>query len=231
MYDFHTHTFLSDGVLSPIELIRRAFVRGYKAMAVTDHVGIGNLEWVVKTLVKDCAAATKRWDILAVPGVEITHVPKEDIGLVAREAKRLGARVVTVHGETIVEPVEPGTNDAAVRSDAVDILAHPGLIAYEHARLAAEKGVYLEVSARKGHSLTNGHVVKVAKAAGAAMVLDSDAHEPDDLLTPELTRKIAAGAGLSDGEARAVLQLNPQKLLAKLGLGPMPVSQSQSAAP
>ena len=62
------------------------------------------------------------------------------------------------------------------------------------------------------------------------MVLDSDAHEPDDLLTPELTRKIAAGAGLTDEEARAVLQLNPQKLLAKLGLSPMPVSQSQSAA-
>ena len=38
MYDFHTHTFLSDGVLSPIELIRRALVRGYKAMAITDHV-------------------------------------------------------------------------------------------------------------------------------------------------------------------------------------------------
>ena len=41
MYDFHTHTFLSDGVLSPMELIRRAHVRGYRAMAVTDHVGLG----------------------------------------------------------------------------------------------------------------------------------------------------------------------------------------------
>jgi len=76
MYDFHTHTFLSDGVLSPIELIRRALVRGYKAIGVTDHVGIGNIEYVVKTLVVDCANATDRWDILAMPGVEITHVPK-----------------------------------------------------------------------------------------------------------------------------------------------------------
>ena len=200
MYDFHTHTFLSDGVLSPTELIRRALVRGYRAIAVTDHVGVGNLELVVKTLVKDCAEATKRWDILALPGVEITHVPKEDIDLVARAAKDLGARLVTVHGETIVEPVEPGTNDAAVRSASVDILAHPGLISYDDARLAAERGVYLEMSARKGHSLTNGHVAKVAKKAGAGMVLDSDAHEPDDLLTPELTRNIAAGAGLTDGD-------------------------------
>lgn len=230
MYDFHTHTFLSDGVLSPIELIRRAVVRGYKAIGVTDHVGVGNLEWVVKTLVKDCAEATKRWDIVAVPGVEITHVPKEDIDLVARTAKELGARLVTVHGETIVEPVEPGTNEAALRSPAVDILAHPGLISYEDARLGAEKGVFLEVSARRGHSLTNGHVVRMAKLAGASLVLDSDAHQPEDLLTPELTLNIALGAGLTSEEAHVVLQLNPRSLLARLGVSFDPAPQPRSVA-
>ena len=90
MFDFHTHTFLSDGVLSPIELIRRARAVGYEVMAITDHVGYGNVEYVVKTLVTDCHAASQRWDILALPGVEITHVPKEDIDAVARDAKRLG---------------------------------------------------------------------------------------------------------------------------------------------
>ena len=217
MYDFHTHTFLSDGVLSPIELIRRALVRGYTAMAVTDHVGMGNVEYVVKTLVVDCEQATKRWDILALPGVEITHVPKEDIDLVARTAKGMGAKLVAVHGETPVEPVEPGTNDAALRSEFVDVLAHPGLITYEEARLAAEMGIYLEVSARKGHSLANGHVAKTAKDAGAITVLDSDAHEPDDLLTPDIRQKVARGAGLSDDEVHALLEINPRRLLAKLG--------------
>ncbi len=231
MYDFHTHTFLSDGVLSPIELIRRAVVRGYKAIGVTDHVGVGNLEWVVKTLVKDCAEATKRWDIVAVPGVEITHVPKEDIDMVARAAKELGARLVTVHGETIVEPVEPGTNEAALRSPAVDILAHPGLISYEDARLGAEKGIFLEVSARRGHSLTNGHVVRMAKLAGASLVLDSDAHEPEDLLTPELTLSIALGAGLTSEEAHAVLQLNPRILLTRLGVSFGKPPQPRDVAP
>jgi len=217
MYDFHTHTFLSDGVLSPIELIRRALVRGYRAMAVTDHVGVGNLEYVIKTLIKDCAQASERWDIVALPGVEITHVPKNDIKMVAQAAKALGAKLVAVHGETIVEPVELGTNEAAIRSGAVDILAHPGLISYDDAKLAAENGVYLEVSARKGHSLTNGHVVKTARDAGAYTVLDSDAHEPDDLLTVELTHKIAKGAGLSDEDAQVLLQVNPQNLLKRLG--------------
>ena len=125
MYDFHTHTFLSDGVLSPIELIRRAYCIGYQVMAITDHVGVGNVEYVVKTLVKDCRLASERWDILALPGVEITHVPKDDIDLVAREAKELGARLVVVHGETIVEPVEPGTNRAAISSGYVDTPGSP----------------------------------------------------------------------------------------------------------
>ncbi|MBM3942737.1 MAG: histidinol phosphate phosphatase domain-containing protein [SAR202 cluster bacterium] len=228
MYDFHTHTFLSDGVLSPIELIRRALVRGYKAIGVTDHVGVGNLEMVVKTLVKDCAQATQRWDILAVPGVEVTHVPKDDIDQVARAAKELGAKLVTVHGETIVEPVEPGTNAAALRSPSVDVLAHPGLISYEDAQLAAANGVFLEVSARKGHSFTNGHVVRMAKLAGATMVLDSDAHEPQDLLTPELCQGVALGAGLTADEAHALLNNNPQALLTRLGLGAKPARQSKS---
>lgn len=220
MYDFHTHTFLSDGVLSPIELIRRALVCGYKAMAITDHVGLGNIEYVLNTLVIDCAQATKRWDILVLPGVEITHVPKQDIDLVARTAKAMGAKIVAVHGETVVEPVEPGTNEAAVRSASVDILAHPGLISLDVARLAAERGVYLEVSARKSHAYANGHVAKIAKEAGASLVLDSDAHEPDDLLTPEFMLKVAKGAGLDDDEIHALLQRNPRDLLEKVGFGP-----------
>ena len=222
MYDFHTHTFLSDGELSPIELIRRAYVRGYEAMAVTDHVGVGNLELVVKTLVTDCGAASSRWDILVLPGVEITHVPKEDIDMVARTAKELGARIVVVHGETIVEPVEPGTNHAAVSSGAVDVLAHPGLIEYDDARLAAERGVFLEVSARKGHSLANGHVVKMAFETGALTLLDSDAHAPEDLLTTELTEKVALGAGLTPEGAQVLLESNPRSLLKRLGVSLVP---------
>ena len=218
MFDFHTHTFLSDGVLSPVELIRRARAIGYEVMAITDHVGYGNVEYVVKTLVHDCQAASQRWDILALPGVEITHVPKEDIDMVARDAKQLGARIVIVHGETIVEPVEPGTNHAAIASDYVDILAHPGLIELEDALLAARRGVYLEISARKGHSLANGHIVKMAIEAHAPTVLDSDAHEPGDLLTPDFADAIALGAGLEKKQAQTLLRENPKALLQKLGV-------------
>lgn len=219
MFDFHTHTFLSDGVLSPVELIRRAHhVNGYRVMAVTDHVGHGNLEFVLKTLIKDCEVASKRWDILALPGVEITHTPKEDIDYLARAAREMGAKVVNVHGETITEPVDPGTNYAAVSSQHVDILAHPGLITPEEAKIAADHGVFLEVSAKKGHGTANGHVVRMAKQAGARMVLDSDAHQPDDLLTREFAMKVAIGSGLDEEEAKALLENGPRELLKRIGV-------------
>ena len=126
-------------------------------------MGHGNVEYVVKTLAVDCEMASRRWDILALPSVEITHVPKDDIDLVARTAKEMGAKLVAVHGET---PVEPGTNEEAIRSPWVDVLAHSGLITVDEARLAAERGVRLEVSARRGHSFANDHVVKAAREAG-----------------------------------------------------------------
>lgn len=209
MYDFHTHTFLSDGVLSPIELVRRCLHIGYKVMAITDHVGPGNLEFILQSLKRDCEMAEKRWDIKVMPGVEITHTPKEDIDRLALEARNLGAIVVNVHGETIMEPVEPGTNMAAVSSKHVDILAHPGLITKEEAEIAASNGIYLEVSGRKGHGLSNGHVVKTAKVAKASLILDSDAHAPEDLMTREYATKVARGAGLTTQETNLLLDKSP----------------------
>ena len=218
MFDFHTHTFLSDGVLSPIELIRRAIHIGYRVMAITDHVGPGNVEFILKTLIADCEMANSRWDILALPGVEITHTPSEDIDRLARECRRLGAVVVNVHGETITEPVVEGTNLAAVSSSEVDILAHPGLITLDEARIAAANGVFLEVSGRKGHGMANGHVVQTARTAGARLVLDSDAHAPEDLLSRDFAMKVARGSGLDLEDAVSLLDSAPFDLLDRVGV-------------
>ena len=215
LFDFHTHTFLSDGVLSPIELMRRAAANGYTAMAVTDHAGINDQERVLEILVKECAEATENMGLTVVPGVELTHVPPHRIGEAARRAKANGARIVLVHGETIKEPVAKGTNRAALESPDVDILVHPGMITEEEADIARQAGIYLELSARAGHSLTNGHVARTAMAVGASLVVDSDGHAPGDLLTEELARQIVIGAGLTEEEFTLILETNPMALLAK----------------
>ncbi len=216
VYDFHTHTFLSDGSLSPVELARRAYVQGYKALAITDHAGLGTLERVIKELREDCSLASKRWDIFVIPGVELTHIPSAEISQIAKRAKDLGAQIVVVHGETIVEPVEEGTNAAALRSPYVDILAHPGLIKREEVGLSVQSHIFLELSARRGHSLTNGHLARIALALGAPLLLNSDAHEPEDLLTEVLARRIAQGAGLREDQIETLIEKNPKMLLERI---------------
>lgn len=216
IYDFHAHTCLSDGELSPVELIRRALVSDYRAIALADHCGPGELPSLIEKTVADCALARAHWNILAIPGVELTHLPPQAIALTARRAKEIGAWLVVVHGETITEPVAPGTNLAALESPHVDILAHPGLLTLEEAQEAAARGIFLEISARHGHSLTNGHVAKLALQAGAKLLLNSDAHAKSDLLTASWARNISRGAGLDKGKIREMLLLNPRALLRRI---------------
>lgn len=219
LYDFHTHSFLSDGVLLPSELIRRAQVKGYGVIAVTDHAGPGNVEEVVDALRRECEVVNRYWQITALPGVELTHIPAASIPEVARRARAAGAAVINVHGETVVEPVEPGTNRAAIDCDEVDVLAHPGLLSAQDAARAAARGCFLEVSARRGHGFANGHVVRTALAAGAALLLNSDSHAPEDLLSPEFARTVLLGAALPESELHTVLEVNPGRLVQRLRAG------------
>ena len=211
MIDLHTHSIFSDGVLVPSELVHRAEVLGIKAIGITDHADASNLDFIIPRIVAVSERLNRVNQIKTVPGIELTHIPPSHIGPLAEQARSLGAKIVVVHGETIVEPVVPGTNRAALAAD-IDILAHPGLISEEEVVMAAEKGVYLEISARKGHSLTNGHVAKLAKKHGAKLVLNSDAHEPSDLITEQQARKIVLGAGLSEDDF-VRMQKNAESLL------------------
>lgn len=215
--DFHSHTTLSDGSLTPIELIRRAHASGYRAIALTDHSGPGTMERIIRETIADCALARKSWDIIAIPGIELTHLPPGAIAQTAQRAKELGAQIVIVHGETIVEPVELGTNLAALNCPYVDILAHPGLLTLEQAQLAARNGTLLEVTARQGHCLTNGLVALLAEKSGAKLILDSDSHQPSDLLTLPLAEAIIQGTGLAFPEGFQAITTNAQRLLARLG--------------
>lgn len=216
LYDFQTQSFLSDGVLSPIELIRRAHVNGYTAMAITDHAGVGGVDQLLKRLMEDCRLAQEEWGIHVFPGVELTHLPPRVIPDAVKRARDAGAALILVHGETPVEPVEPGTNLAAVQCDDVDVLGHPGLITEEAAALAAEHGVFLELSSRRGHSLANGHVTREAARTGALLLVNSDAHQPEDLLTEETAWTTARGAGLDEKSARVALEDNPRILIERL---------------
>ena len=215
--DLHMHSLFSDGELLPSELARRAANLNHEVIAITDHVDYSNVEQIpqIQKAIDDINA---NWNIKVVLGAEVTHVPTESIDGVAKKAKDLGAQIVVVHGETLNEPVIEGTNYAAVNSEYVDILGHPGLITYEEAQIAKENGIYLEISARSGHCLWNGHVANIASEVGNKLLVNTDTHSPDNLITFEKSYEIALGAGLSKKEAMAAIVDNPRELLKSKGI-------------
>jgi putative hydrolase len=221
LYNFHSHTTLSDGKLSPLELLRWAVSRGYSALGVTDHAGLAELDWLADQLGTSCRVAQEEWGIEAIPGVELTHLPPSRIALAAQRAKAAGLEIVVVHGETPVEPVLPGTNRAALESPHVDVLGHPGLLTEEEARMAAQRGIFIEITSRRGHSLANGLVAQRALAAGARLILDSDTHDPGDLWDSQFAHTVLRGAGVPEDRLDEILVQNPRLLLERLGRTPV----------
>ena len=213
--DFHMHTTMSDGELLPMELIRRAAYADHRAVALTDHTSFSNIDWIVESVTRDCKKA-EAWGIEAIPGVELTHVPVKYLDDAIKRSRKAGAELIVIHGETLVEPVEKGTNLKAVSNPEVDILAHPGMLTIDEAEIAAKNGVFLEVSCRKGHSLANGHVVAMAREAKAKMLVNTDAHSPDDLSSMAFANTVARGAGMAPEEIRDALVTHPEEILKSL---------------
>ena len=240
-YDFHTHTVFSDGGMIPAGLMQRALVRGCLGLAITDHVDSSNLEWAFENLLKfveelgqewqpdivPAGAATtaplntldsdtldKNWHLPLIPGVELTSVPPRKIETLAQKARSLGAKWIVVHGETIMEPVAPGTNRAAIEA-GVDLLSHPGLITAEDAARAAELGVHLEITTHKGHGMANGWVAQRARESGAKLLLNTDCHISAEILDAKQRRAIAFGAGMTAREVDRIWQ-NGRQIIARI---------------
>jgi len=196
MYNLHCHSLLSDGVLLPSEIAMRYMALGYQAIAITDHVDYSNIKSTINSILEFTQNWPKHFPIKVLPGIELTHLPLEQFKPLAKLARLQGIKIIVAHGETTVEPVLKGTNQAALRAD-IDILAHPGLITPADIRLASKKGIFLEVSTRKGHSNANAHVVRGALKAKARIILNTDSHLPEDIISSKEVNKFALKAGLS----------------------------------
>ncbi|MBK5112783.1 MAG: histidinol phosphate phosphatase domain-containing protein [Candidatus Heimdallarchaeota archaeon] len=213
--DFHTHSFLTDGVLLPIEQLRRAFIHGHVGYGITDHVSLSTLD-VIPKLIEDCKLATKHWGILALPGVEVTHVPVNAIEEVVEKSIEMGALIVVVHGETIAEPVEPGTNLKATQCKDVDILANPGLLTKDVADQCKKNNVFVEITSNRTHSITNGHVAKIGKESQVKFIQNTDTHSPGDMKSYEEGERILIASGFSKKESNVILQDNIREFLSRI---------------
>jgi len=71
--DLHTHSTMSDGVLSPTDLVELAYRRGVRILALTDHD-------VTDGLPEAFAAAARHPDMTLIPGIEMsTDVPGNEV--------------------------------------------------------------------------------------------------------------------------------------------------------
>ncbi len=196
MIDLHVHSVFSDGELLPSEIARRMAEKGVEAFAITDHADFTNIRFILENLLK-ILEFKDAYEIEILVGIEITHVPPRLIGRAVELALKEGAEIILVHGETIVEPVKEGTNYSAVQEE-IDILAHPGIIDEKTAEMARDNEVFLELSARKGHCLANGHIAKMAEIYGYELVINTDAHSPSDIISKREAEDVIKGAGIEN---------------------------------
>lgn len=213
--DFQNHSTLSDGVLPPIELLKHAKKLGLGGIALTEHVYANKVESIVEKLLQ-VEKHTRALGIIFIPGAEVSLVPPDRICEIARRAKEAGARFVTVHGESLMGGTPPGTNLASAQCEYVDMIGHPGFLSDKAAQCAARNNISIELSGRALHSLTNGHNAKLALKYGAKLLVNSDTHKPEDLMTMARAIEVARGAGLDDEEVYRAIVTNAEELLARV---------------
>lgn len=64
LVDFHNHTTFSDGILTPEQMVNRAFKNGVKFLAITDHDTIGGLEEAIRE--------ASKLSLTLIPGIELS---------------------------------------------------------------------------------------------------------------------------------------------------------------
>ena len=80
--DLHTHTNLSDGALSPIELVQKASERGLDIISITDHDSVNGI--------KEATAYARELGIDVVTGLEIsTDLDDKEMILIMRNYKSI----------------------------------------------------------------------------------------------------------------------------------------------
>ncbi len=130
VYDLHTHTFYSDGALSPAELVLRAAANGVQVLALTDHDVTDGLP--------EARAAADAAGITLVPGVEISVTWPENRSCVSGTSAIHGGR----GGQTVhVLGLNIDTANAALQAGLARLREFRDWRAEEIGRRLAKAGI------------------------------------------------------------------------------------------
>lgn len=197
--ELHAHTTASDGVMTIVELARRAKERGFHTVAVTDHSRSSTLangldaDRLLKHVeaVRQARAKVKGIRILA--GSEVDILADGELDYDDRTLSRLDIVVASPHTALTQDPAAATRRLLkAIRHPRVHILGHPtGRLINRRpglspdiaalAAAAAEHDVALEVNAHWLRlDLRDAHV-RAALDAGCLIAINCDTHAPEDL--------------------------------------------------
>lgn len=145
------------------------------------------------------------YDMQVFFGIELWHIPPTLIEETIQFYRALGISLIGVHGESISNLVEKGTNFSAIMAKA-DILYHPGLIDEKCVEIAKENNVFLEISTHPKHAYTNAHIAKLAQKYGTKLALGSCARTLEEIHSPEMQELILKGACIESHNNYELLQ-------------------------
>ena len=198
--DLHCHTTLSDGRNSLEQMAEGARDRGYAYLAVTDHSashGFGNhvtadqLLERVEEIAAYNAASTGRFTLLA--GSEVNIGTDGELDYEPEVLERLDWVIASVHTSFRISPKRMTERViAAIENPLVDCIGHPtGRLINKRepyeidieavAAAAAEHRTLIEINGNPNRrDLSEAHA-RLARDAGAMIVVNTDAHGVDTL--------------------------------------------------
>ncbi|MCC7493854.1 MAG: DNA polymerase/3'-5' exonuclease PolX [Fimbriimonadaceae bacterium] len=193
--DLHTHTRWSDGQQSVLAMAQAARERGYAYYAFCDHsqvltVANGLDEARVRAQWDDIAAAQEAVpEVRLLRGIEVDILSDGALDLSLDLLHELDIVVASVHSNFNQDPAKATARLLrAIRSGVVDIIGHPTgrkLTSREGlpfdfdpvAEAAAECGVALEINASPERLDLDDVLARRARARGALLVVNTDAHQ------------------------------------------------------
>ncbi len=192
--DMHMHTKASDGQNTIEEMIDACRARGYKYMAITDHSKTqrqaGGLDEVrvLEHAGQIHQAAKKYPDMLVLAGAEVDLLKDGTLAFAKEVCEQLDFVIASCH-EALKMEKEPATKRIikAIDSGCVHCIGHPsGRLINERpgmeldidkiAQAAAANGVALEINAHPYRLDLRDTHVRAAVAAGAKIIISTDAH-------------------------------------------------------
>jgi len=212
--DLHSHSTISDGVLSPRELVQRASERAVELFALTDHDELAGLE--------EAAATARDLDLSFVTGVEIsvtwasTTVHVVGLGIDPDDRKLLKALARVRSGRTErAQQMSAGLAAAGIEDayeGALRYVRNPELISRTHfARYLVDTGICRDVRDVFKRYLVAGKpgyvphewahldeaVQWITAAGGVAVLAHPGRYRVGDLKLHELVREFKEAGGVA----------------------------------